>query len=200
MAGNVANPRIWEKADFYVAPTGTELPDYDVPLTDNADWAALGLLSEDGSSETRSDDTADHYAWGGILVRSTKSRHKRQLTVTALEDNLTVFGLVNPGSTAETADGVNVRTYRVPQADPRSFLMEVTDGGIRKRRYIPRGEVESVGDTAFSDSALTAYELTITIYPDADGVLYLDYDNDSQSTVPDEEPEGLVGDDVEEEI
>lgn len=196
MAGNVANPRIWEGADFWVAPAGTELPAFDTPLTES-DWEAVGLLSEDGSSETRSDDTADHYAWGGILVRSTKSRHKRQLTVTCLEDNLTVFGLVNPGSTAATTDGVNRRTYRVPQSDPRSFVMELRDGDIIKRRHIPRGEVESVGDIAMSDSALTAYALTITIYPDAEGVLYEDYDNDPQATVPEEEESGDVPENVE---
>ena len=189
MAGNTANPRIWEGADFWVAPVGTTLPAYDADLTSASGWEAVGLLSQDGSSESRADDTADHYAWGGILVRTTKSRHKRQVVVTALEDNLTVFGLVNPGSTAATSAGVNSRAYKVPRSDPRSFILELRDGNIRKRRHFPRGEVESVGEIALSDSALTSYALTITIYPDATGTLYSDYDNDPQAAVV-EAPEG----------
>lgn len=180
MAGNVDNPRIWEGADFYTAPVGTALPDFGSPLADS-DWDGVGLLSEDGSTESREDDTQDHYAWGGILVRSTKSRHKRQIVVTMLEDNLTVFGILNPGSETATEDGVNHRTVRVPRSDPRAFLMELRDGDITRRRHIPRGEVESVGEVTLSDSAMTAFEVTITVYPSADGVLYHDYDNDPQN-------------------
>jgi hypothetical protein len=44
--------------------------------------------------------------------------------------------------------------------------------------------VTAVGEVALSDSALQAFELTITIYPDADDVLYQDIDNDPQGAAP----------------
>ncbi|MGO4630495.1 hypothetical protein AB4225_06060 [Streptomyces sp. 2RAF24] len=182
MAGDTDNPRLWQGADLYAAPVGTTAPT-DITTALAAAWLPVGLLSEDGASESRDQDTNDFYAWGGVLVRTTKSKHKRQIKVTCLEDNLVVFGLVNPGSTATTTGGVTTRTVKVPKADPRAFVLELRDGDVTQRRAIPKGEVESVGEVALSDSALTAYELTITIYPAADGTLYLDITDDPQAVV-----------------
>jgi hypothetical protein len=149
-----------------------------------ADWKAVGLLSEDGASESRDEDTSDFYAWGGKLIRTQRSKHKRSISVTCLEDNLVVFGLVNPGSTVTTTAGVNTRTIKIPKSEKRSFTLELTDGDVTKRRHIPTGEITEVGEVTLSESDLQAFELTITLYPSADDVLYVDYDNDPQTAVP----------------
>lgn len=180
MAGSTENPRIWEGADVYTAPLEATLPT-DIDTDWDTEWEALGLLGEDGSTESRDDDSTDHYAWGGILVRTTRSRHKRTITVTALEDNPVVFALVNPGSTVATAGGVTTRTVKVPTTDIRAFGFELVDGDITKRKVIPRGEITDVGDVTESESEMTMYELTITIYPDADGVLYYELTDDPQA-------------------
>src|SRR5688500_3782241 len=101
MLGDTDNPRIWLGADAFTAPVGTSQPT-DTETAWPEAWDELGLLSEDGMSEAREQDSTDHFAWGGIHVRTTRSKHKRTITVTALEDNPVVFALVNPGSTAET--------------------------------------------------------------------------------------------------
>lgn len=181
MAGDVSNPRIWVNADVYVAPVGTTAPT-DLTTAWAAGWEPLGLLSEDGLTESREEESTDHYAWGGILVRTTRSKHKRTFTVTALEDNAAVFGVVNPGSTAVTATGVTTRTVKVPTPDVRAFGFEFLDGDIVKRRIIPRGEVVAVGDVTFLDNELAAYELTINVYP-VNGVLYTDLTDDPQADV-----------------
>ncbi len=183
MAGDVANPRLWEGADLWTAPVGTALPtDLATPM--GSTWSAVGLLSEDGASESRDEDTSDFYAWGGKLIRTQRSKHKRQIKVTALEDNLTVFGLVNPGSTVSTTAGVNTRTVKIPKSEKRAFVLELRDGDITKRRSIPTGEVTEVGEVTLSESDLQAFELTITIYPDVNDVLYVDIDNDPQGAAP----------------
>lgn len=180
MSGNVSNPRLWEGADLWTAPVSTAIPAaLDDAMSTVPDWKAVGLLSEDGASEARDEDSTDFYAWGGKLIRTKRSKHKRTITVTCLEDNLTVFGLVNPGSTATTASGVNTRTVKIPKQDRRSFVLELVDGDITRRRHIPTGEVTAVGEVPLSESALQAFELTITIYPTADDTLYVDYDNDA---------------------
>ena len=189
MAGDINNPRIWEGADFWTAPLGTELPEFHESLTSAASWDPVGLLSEDGATEGREEDSNDFWAWGSRLVRTRRSRHKRSLTVTCLEDNLVVFGLVNPGSSAASEDGVTHRTIRIPKSERRSFLLETHDGEITRRRHIPTGEVTAVGETTLSESAMTAYALTITIYPDATETLYHDYDNDPQTDAG----EGIMG-------
>lgn len=182
MAGDVANPRLWEGADLYTAPLGSTAPTDLITAWDVA-WTPVGLLSEDGASEARDEDSTDFFAWGGKLIRTKRSKHKRSISVTCLEDNLVVFGIVNPGSSAVTTTGVTTRTVKVPTQDVRAFAMELTDGGITKRRIIPRGEVTEVGEVPLSDSELTAYELTITIYPASDDTLYIDITDDPQAVV-----------------
>ncbi|MFI7009969.1 hypothetical protein [Streptomyces sp. NPDC050145] len=179
MAGNVNAPRIWEGADLWVAPQGAPIPVFTADMADP--WKPVGLLSEDGASEARDEDSNDFYAWGGKLVRTKRSKHKRTITVTALEDNLVVFGLINgDGSTftTDTATGVNTRRVKIPRSEKMSFVLELFDGDVKRRRHIPIGEVTEVGEVALSESEMTAYELTITIYPGDDDTLYIDEDND----------------------
>lgn len=180
MAGTTDNPRIWLDADVYVADVGAAEP---TGVADEwpAAWEALGLLSEDGMTESREETVTDHHAWGGILVRTTRSKHKRTFVVTALEDNPVVFRLVNPGSEVDTAAGVTTRTVKTPTADPRAFGFELHDGDITKRRVVPRGEVVSVGEITRSEAEMAAYELTINVYPDGDGILFYDITDDPQA-------------------
>lgn len=179
MAGDIDNPRIWSGADVYVAPVGTTAPT-NLATSLNAAYKALGLLGEDGATENRDQESTDHYAWGGILVRTTKSKHKRTMTVIALEDNLTVLGLVEPNSVTTDDGSIATTVVSVPtDPDPRSFVLQISDGDITKRRHIAKGEVTEVAEITLSDSEMTGYELTITIYP-VDGVLYTDITDDTQ--------------------
>lgn len=183
MAGDTDNVRIWVGADVYVAPVGSTAPT-DTTTALDAAFEALGLLSDDGMTESREDEITDHYAYGGTLVRTTRSKHKRTITVTALEDNDVVFGLVNPGSSASTVTGTTTRTVKVPsEPNPKAFVIELTDGAITKRRVIPRGEVVDVGDVSISDDEMAMYELTITVYPASDGTLYTDITDDPGAAV-----------------
>lgn len=179
MAGDVNNPRIWEGADVYVAPYGTSGPT-DVSTDWSASWEPLGLLSEDGMSESRDQDSTDHYAYGGILVRTTRSKFKRQLKVTCLEDNPTVWGLVNPGSSSNTVGGLTTRQVKNPTKNVIALGFEVADGDVITRRIVARCELTNIGEVKFADSDMTGYELTFTIYPVSD-LLYTDITNDAQA-------------------
>jgi hypothetical protein len=180
MAGDTANPRVWVNADVFVGPVGTPGPTDTITALDAA-FDPLGLLSEDGLTESRADNVTNHYAHGGILVRTTRSQHERTFKVTALEDNATVWALVNPGSTKSSSAGTTVRTVVIPQPSPQAFVIELHDGNIIKRRHIPKAEVTEVGDQTISDNELAMYELTIKVYPGADGTLYYDVTNDPQA-------------------
>ena len=183
MAGDTNNPRIWLGADVYVAPVGSTAP-VDVSTAWAAAWVALGLLSEDGMTETRNDDVTDHHAWGNILVRTVRSKHKRTFQVTALEDNKTVWAVANPGSTATSVSPLTTRTVKVPTTDPRAFGFELRDGGITKRIAVPRGEILEIGATVYNESDIAMKELTVTVYPSAAGVLYTELLNDLSAVVP----------------
>lgn len=183
MAGDTANPRVWLNGDVYTAPVGSTAPVNVAAAWDTA-WKAVGLLSEDGLTEAREEDSTDHYAWGGILVRTTRSHHKRSFSFTVLEDNLVVFGLVAPGSTAATATAITTRTIKVPTVNVVAFGVEMKDGTVTKRLVIPRGEVVEVGDTTFGEADMAMRELTVNVLPASDGTLYKEITNDPQAVVP----------------
>lgn len=174
MAGDATNAALWSGADVYIAPTTTTQWPTDVTTAWGVDWSAVGLLDgEEGFTETREDtESAEHYAWGGILVKQSKSKHKRQIKFVALEDNDTVFDLVNPGSTRGTVGGLTTSTVKVPTSAEFAIAFEVTEGDVVKRRYVKRAEVAEVGELKESENELTVYEVTVVLYPESDGTLY----------------------------
>lgn len=174
MSGDLTNTSLWQNADVYIAPSGTAGPT-DVSTAWASGWDAVGLLDGDkGFTESRSDTSNDYYAWGGILVRSTKSKHKRSIKFIALEDNDTVFNLINPGSTRTTAAGLTTAAVSVPTNAEFAIGFEVRDGDKVRRRSVLRATVDAVGDVVDSEGTLTAYEVTVILYPDSDGVIYTD--------------------------
>lgn len=182
MAGDVDNPRIWEGADLYVGDLGATAPT-DTTTAWGNDWDALGLLSEDGFTFGRDQSVAEHYAWGSILVRTSKSKHKRTFKATVLEDTAIVFGLVNPGSEYEDlGGGVTERTIKVPSGqDLRAFGLEIRDGDITSRIVVPRGEVIEVGELKYGPDEMATRELTVNIYPDDDSIWYYELTDDPQA-------------------
>lgn len=180
MAGSTANPRVWLSADVYTAPVGTTAPT-DTTTAFSGTWKALGLLSEDGLTEGNASTMTSFYAWGSILIRNVKSKHVRTFKVTALEDNATLFALINPGSTESLAGSVTTRTVKVPAPNAQAFAFEFKDGSVTKRIIVPRGEVTDVGDTKYSDAGIASHELTITVYPTTSGVLYTELTDDAQA-------------------
>ncbi len=184
MTGDADNARIWLLGDVFTGDVGTDPPtdlDPETPLP--AGWDALGLLSEDGLTEQRDEEVNDYFAWGGTLVRTTRSKHKRSFMVTALEDNPIVFDLVNPGSEVETAGGLTTRTVRAPQPNPKAFLFLTTDGDSVSAIVVDKGEVTEVGEVVKGENDMTMRELTIVVYPDADGVLYRELTTDPAAAV-----------------
>lgn len=172
MEGDADNTNIWEGADVYVGDVGSTAPT-DTTTAFGAAWDALGLLSaEDGLTESREEDRSDHYAWGGVLVRTVRSKHKRTFQVTILEDTAITFGLINPGSTQSSAAGVTTRVVKKPTSDPRAFAFETVDGDTTSRLLIPKGEITEVGERVRKEDDLTAVTITVTVYPGSDGTLY----------------------------
>lgn len=174
MSGDTANADLWTGADVFISddPATATIP-ADVTAAWAVDWAAAGLLDgAEGFVESRDNDSNEFYAWGGVLVKKTKSKHKRTIKFVALEDNDTVFALVNPGSSRTTATGLTTGTIKVPQSVEFAIGLEVRDGDTVKRRVCKRAEVETVADIKEGEEDLTVYEITVTLYPEADGTIW----------------------------
>lgn len=177
MAGTATNAALWTGADVYIAPLATTEPINCIAAW-SASWKAVGLLDgEEGFTIGRDEDSDEFYAWGGLLVRKTRSKHKRTLKFVAMEDpnlNFDLFTLVNPGSsTPTTALGVTTAVVKVPLGGYDFALgMEVRDGFKVKRRLVKRATIEEVGEVKESETDLAVYEITVAVYPESDGTLY----------------------------
>lgn len=164
MAGDPASATIWPDADVYTAPLGTAIP-LDASTAFAAAWELVGLLDGDeGFTQSRDEDVSDHYAWGGILVRTSRRNFKLTIGFTALEDNDVVRDLVWPGSAAGQL---------VVPTPARILIAFETREGAAVRRLISayQAEVAVDGDITDQEAELTNYPLVATIFPDATGVL-----------------------------
>lgn len=168
MSGNPDKASIWNDADVYIGPTTAVTPvDENAPF--GVDWELAGLLDgEAGFEESRSRDSTDYHAWGGLLIRTSRRNFVLTRKFVCLEENAVTLGLVWPGS------ATGERSVPVPNHRFKVGFQTQDDGVGKSKRVITRkhAEVEEVGTIKDSESELTKLEITVKIYPDADGVLF----------------------------
>lgn len=165
MAGDPSKATIWPDADVYIGDTDAEDPaTIDDPFP--AAWSLVGLLDGDaGFPQSREEESADHYAWGGILVRTSRRNFKLTVGFTALEDNATTQALIWPGSTATE--------LFVPRPIRTKIAFEMREGDTTKRLISAyEAEVAVNGDIVDNEADITRYELLATIFPSASGQLF----------------------------
>lgn len=181
MSGDIENIRVGAGSEIFSAPLDATAPtDLDSAL--DAAFEGVGLIGEDGVSNAREQSSDDKYAMGRnglVLVRTVRSKKKESFKFVLLENTDLAFRLKNPGSASENlGGGVTKRTYVVEQPDRRSWVVEILDGDIITRRYYPTAEIVEVGEVKDADSELAGPEVTVNVYPDADGVKFYEFTND----------------------
>jgi hypothetical protein len=164
--GDPQNARLWQDADVFVSfDLDAEAPT-DVDTEFGTEWDLVGLLDgEQGFVHGRSEDVADHFAWGGILMRTSRRNFKQTVTFRCFERNETTHRLMWPGSTGGQ--------IKVPKPERVKVAFEVRDGD-QVRRLISAYQAEIVvdGDVTDNEQDIAAVQFVATIYPDTDGVLW----------------------------
>lgn len=143
-------------------------------------FTAVGYISDDGVTQTIDTDTTDINAWGGDVVRTIQTSHKLTYQLTLIETSAASLGVYYG---ADNVSGSTALTVLIKGGDlPHGkWVLEVRDGDRRVRITIPDGQVTDRGDVVWKDDEAVAYEVTITCFPDADGVkayLYTGADDD----------------------
>lgn len=178
MSGDPTKASLWADADVYVGPTDAPDP-ADVDTDFGPEWGLVGLLDgEAGFVHARSEDEGDFFAWGGVLVRTSRRNFKQTVAFTALEDNETTRGLIWPGQSTETA-------LYVPRPEPVKLALEKREGD-RVHRLITANHavIKLNADVTESESDLTKYELLATIYPTGDKQLWVVQDSATAPETP----------------
>lgn len=176
-ASNVSAAKPNIAGAIYYAPTTATLPTTADGSLASA-FTCLGYISEDGitNSNTRESDTFK--AWGGDTVLTSQTSYSDTFNFKLLEvlnkDVLkTVFGPDNVTGDLDTGITVNANSKELG-----SFAwvidMIMRDDTLN-RVVIPNGKISEVGDITYSSSDLTAYDVTVTGFPDGNGNTHYEY-------------------------
>jgi hypothetical protein len=168
MSGDTTKARLWTDADVWVADSLATPNPADANTPFGVGWNLVGLLNgDDGMPESRDEDTADYYAWGGILVRSSRKNFKLTKKFTVLEDNQVTRDLAWPGST----DTLVVVPKPVPKK--AAFVTRDEATGLWVRRITRNYAIITLdGDQDENETDLLQSTFASVIYPDGDKVLF----------------------------
>ena len=167
MALDSDNVRVAVTGAVYVGPTSSTAPSSSSSTL--AGFTDLGYVSADGITETFDKTTSQIRAWqGGALVREVISEGTYSVTLTFIETKLEVLELYF-GSTI--TDG-ELNGDPTASGGRKSFVMDIVDGSIIERTYIPAGEVTAVGERTLASGEAVGYNVTITAYADSDSVTF----------------------------
>lgn len=166
MSGDPTKANLWTDADVYVSFDLSAPMPADASAPFGPQWDHVGLLDGDeGMPESREEDTDDKFAWGGILVKTSRNHFKLTKSFTALEDNETTRKLVWPGSTATRV--------KVPRPEQVLVAFETREGEkIRRLITSQYAECSLDGDHGENETDLESATIAATIYPTADGWLF----------------------------
>lgn len=172
MAGDPSNAKLWAEADVFIAFDTDEANPADADTAFGSGWDLVGLLDGDeGFTESRDEDVTDHFAWGGILMKTGRKNFKLTRTFIAFEHNEVTRQLRWPGS--------DPGELKVPRPVRVKIAFETREGS-EVHRVISRyqAEVTVNDDITENESDPAALPFLVTIFPDDDGVLF-----DEQSNV-----------------
>lgn len=170
MALNSAAVAVGVTGSVYVAPVGTT-----VPTSTSAGLAAgfvdVGYISEDGVTEGNANDTNDIVAWqNGDIVRRVQTSYDFTVAFTMIETNEASLALFygnfthGPGVTDGIVQVTGVQSGRI------AVVINVIDGTRLIRTVLPSAQITERGDVSHVNGDAISYPVTITAYPDANGV------------------------------
>lgn len=163
MALDSDNVRVAVSGSVYVAPTGTTAPTTSSSALD-AGFIDLGYVSADGITENIDRTTNQIRAWqNGSLVREVTSEGTYSVELTFIETSEAVLELYYGTEQAGGALDVDPTST----GGRKSFVIDVIDGSLVERTYIPAGEITSVGQRTLASGEAIGYQVTITAYADA---------------------------------
>lgn len=172
--------RVGITGELYAGPTTSDAPTTSVSALDS-DFVGQGYVSEDGVTEAYNDTVENIIAWqGATVVRANTTESTATLALRLIETKGETLELYHKGSAVAVVSAgqwkIDVKT---PQPDVRSFVLDVLDGTTHLRIYVARGEVTERGEIVYANGEAIGFEITITCYPDSNGVVLTKFSDDA---------------------
>lgn len=149
------------------AALGTTLPTS--ATASIAAFTGVGYVGEGGVVEMIDEQTKSIKAWGGDEVRVVRTSHAVAYKIPFIETNAETLALVyGDANVTATANGFAVEVNS-DERDHMTWVLDMVDGDRLVRICIPDGQITDVADVTYVHDNATAYEVTLTCYPDASG-------------------------------
>lgn len=163
---------------IYVAPIGTANVPTDATTDLPAAFVGLGYVSEEGITNSMSQDSDIYKAWGGdavlAMIGGKEDSFKMKLLETMNVDVLkTIFGADHVTGTLAT--GISLSVTNDAAVSMIWVIEMVMRDGALKRIIIPSGAISELGDTVYVDDEPVGYEITVLASPDTNGVCHYEY-------------------------
>lgn len=178
MAVDITLLRAYTDGAVYTHDVGaTPTAPTDASTALNVGFKECGAVSEDGITESTSQERKDFYIWqNNTLARRIPGKYVKTFKFAAAETKIFNLGIQYPGSTITTTGEGAAVSEKAPQTDIRRWVLHGRDGASRQLRlYLPLGEVTDRGDVVWSAEDVTVYEWTLTAYPDTSGFVAYRY-------------------------
>ena len=172
--------RIGVTGEVNVAQVGSTAPT-DATTALDAAFTGLGLVSEDGVTESWDDSVDNIKAWqNNMIVRAQTTDSVATFQFVMIETKGKTIEAYYKGSTI-TATGLGKWKIDVKgaQSDPRAWVIDVVDATKHYRIYVPTGEITERGEIVYSNGEPIGYDVTLTCYADANGVLFTKFADDA---------------------
>lgn len=161
--------RAYQNGEVSVSASGASpsLPTDATTTLSVLDYTGTGYLTEDGVTESISQDWNDKFAWqGNALVASLPGQYVQTFKFAAMQQSLINLGLHFAGSTiTQTVPGVTVQQKAIVR-DTRVWVVHGIDGSLLQRIVLPAGQITERGDVVWSSQDVTVYDWTVKLFPD----------------------------------
>lgn len=188
--GNASNILVGVVGGIFRGPDSATLPTEVAASVESAlvaaGFAKAGYASTEGVTQAIGTSTSKIIAWGGDNVRTVQTEHDLTYAFTPIEHNEETLKLYY--GEGATANLVEINGEMLPV---QKFVIPVRDGSKRIVICIPRGQVTERGDVQYYGEDAAGLPVTVTCYPDENGVKAYLYIGDlvvTVSTVTDLEP------------
>jgi hypothetical protein len=187
-AARVINGKPVAAGGVALGPLGTTLPE---TATSDLDPALIraGYISEDGVTKSESRDTNELKDWGGLTVKKSTTGFAVTLQFQFLEylnpvGARAVYGDQNVTVTAATEEHGELMKIAVTAADAPhlAWVFDMADGTAHLKVLISDGQITEVGDTPYSNSDGAVRDVTVSAFPDEDGVYVYELTDDGRKT------------------
>lgn len=141
-------------------------------------FTCLGYISEDGITNSNSRESDEFKAWGGDTVLTSQTSYTDTFQFKLLEYlnadvKKTVYGSDNV--TGDISTGMTVSANSKELVSQAWVIDMIMRDDTMNRIVIPSGKISEIGDVVYSDSELTAYDITVTAFPDSSGNTHYEY-------------------------